>query len=327
MLIGTLLLLSHQQTSLAEPTECHNSFTTSPEGGQDQVFSTPFVSLGLEAPPQPLMPKHGWRTEQELEAVIHALAEDGAVLLEGVVDPSVALSLRTHFYDDLIRHPNMEEAIRELGAVNNSEAFYVAERRVGGLRVRRNGARGRFDLKPFDRRDAGVLVQSLGLDSLFEPFLLPPPLRTLLASVVQAPTGWRVKNAGALTTFPHAHTGQWHRDIGDGLFGNESLDLSLPDYYFAALCPLDETTVEQGSELLLGSHTVLAGGLGEAISAGRVRRVIAAAKPGDVLFFSGKVVHRGMPNPTESTRSLVYTVYTAKWFEQGRDASREMYTG
>ena len=83
----------------------------------------------------------------------------------------------------------------------------------------------------------------------------------------------------------------------------------------------------QGSELILGSHKLLASELPDAIAAGKVRRVIAAALPGDILFFSGKVVHRGMPNPTELSRSLVYTVYSTKWYEQGRDASREFYTG
>ena len=37
---------------------------------------------------------------------------------------------------------------------------------------------------------------------------------------------------------PGADAGDFHRDIGEGLFG-ESFDLQLPDYYFNALIPLD----------------------------------------------------------------------------------------
>ena len=41
-------------------------------------------------------------------------------------------------------------------------------------------------------------------------------------------------------------------DIGTGLFG-EDADLSLPDYYFNALIPLDEVTRENGTEIVLVS--------------------------------------------------------------------------
>ena len=47
-------------------------------------------------------------------------------------------------------------------------------------------------------------------------------------------TPWRVKTVGSLPTLAHAAGGDWHRDIGEGLF-RETLDLALPDYYFNAL--------------------------------------------------------------------------------------------
>ena len=83
--------------------------------------------------------------------------------------------------------------------------------------------------------------------------------------------------------------------------------------------------MENGSELLVGSQDFTASDLPEAIAAGKVRRVVAAGRPGDVVVFGGKVVHRGLPNPTEHSRTLVYDVYTAKWFEQGRDPTKEIY--
>ena len=153
-------------------------------------------------------------------------------------------------------------------------------------------------------------------------------MRKLVDAAIQTPTGWRLKNAGSLTTLGVAHVGVWHRDVGEGLFGDEALELSLPDYYFASLLPLDELTVEQGTNLVLGMHRLGARELRAALADGRARRVIAAAMPGDLLLMNGKVVHRGMPNPMgKPNRSLLYDVYTAKWFEQGRDATREVYTG
>lgn len=69
---------------------------------------------------------------------------------------------------------------------------------------------------------------------------------------------------------------------------------------------------------VLGSHVTEAGSLD------RKRIAVAAGDPGDVLFFNGKCVHRGRPNGAATRRDLLYVVYAAKWFEQGRDSKVEL---
>jgi hypothetical protein len=71
---------------------------------------------------------------------------------------------------------------------------------------------------------------------------------------------------------------RWHRDIGEGLWGEE-LDLRLPDYYFNALVPLGAASPEAGTEILLGSHAVGRDGVAD------LARAVAAAGAGDVVFF------------------------------------------
>ena len=130
-------------------------------------------------------------------------------------------------------------------------------------------------------------------------------------------TPWRVKTVGSLPTAPGAAGGDWHRDIGEGLFG-EDLDLRLPDYYFNALVPLGAAAPTAGTEIVLGSQAAPVARL-------RLRDVaVASGAPGDVFFFNGKCVHRGRPNATDRRRDLVYVVYAAKWFEQGRDPNTEL---
>jgi hypothetical protein len=51
-------------------------------------------------------------------------------------------------------------------------------------------------------------------------------------------TPLRLMRVGSIPAQPGADAGDFHRDIGEGLFG-ESFDLQLPDYYFNALIPLD----------------------------------------------------------------------------------------
>ena len=303
-------------------------FTPSREGGQGTDHNSLFVAaLGTDAPLQPLVPRHVKNNAEDVSSALHVLKQDGAVLLSNVVDPEAAVALRVCYDSKLLGGPTVHEAMGELAALNSSNAFYMAERKIEGLRIRRNGARGRYDLKSFDRRDGGALVRRLGLPDLFEPFLRIAEVHNLLSASIESSTGWRLMTAGTLTADAGAAVGGWHRDFADGLFADESLNLQLPDYFFTVLAPLDDVSAEQGTELVLGSHKLRTGELSGALTTGAARRVIAAARPGDVLVFNGKVVHRGMPNPTARSRTLVYLVYTAKWYQQGRDPTQEFYAG
>ena len=146
-------------------------------------WSSPFDVLGFDAPSAPLMPKLHWQTDAEFANVLHVLERDGAVLLDAVMDADVAQRMRTFYYESFL--PTVDDAMVELAALNKTTAFYVAEKGVEGVRVRRNGAPGRFEFKPFDMRDAGTLVQRLGLEEWIDPWVLPAPMRKLVAKATQ----------------------------------------------------------------------------------------------------------------------------------------------
>ena len=232
---------------------------------------------------------------------VEAFAEKHAALIDGDFAP-------------------LQEALRDARAAaeaggESAKSFYKGELAGScGLRLRTT-ARGRYDLKHLDRRD-GPPRGHAALQAAVEPLVLPPVVRALLSRLMATP--WRVKTVGSLPTAAGAAGGDWHRDIGEGLFG-EDLDLRLPDYYFNALVPLGAAAPAAGTEIVLGSHATPVAGLEKASIA------VAAGAPGDVFFFNGKCVHRGRPNPTDAgRRDLVYVVYAAKWFEQGRDPTAEL---
>lgn len=282
----------------------------SKEGGQNVDLSAPFKLLKDQA---------AWSRLPASDDALESLSRDGVALLKNVLDKSQVMKVREMF-DDVFEA--CESAMTEMETEDGRGSFYVSERNVEGLRVRRTGRRGRFDFKSFDRRDGGDLVHRLNLTEAYEPFLAHEAItRVLEGGAMKTSSGWRLKAAGALTALGEAEVGDWHRDTGEGLFGDEAVDLYLPDYYFSALFPLDETSAEQGTEFVLGSHKIPSSQLDNQ------PRKIAAGNPGDLLIFNGKMVHRGRPNAKKTSRTLGYLVYTAKWYEQGRDPRFEHWTG
>ena len=97
--------------------------------------------------------------------------------------------------------------------------------------------------------------------------------------------------------------------------GSEALDLALPDFYFTMLVPLSPVRAANATEILLGSHRCTQDAVGGCDLGA------AAMDVGEVLLFNGKCVHRGRPNtgPGAAHRTLLYVVWTAPWFEQGRE--------
>ena len=65
---------------------------------------------------------------------VRTLDEDGAVLLDAVMDAPEAQSMRAYYYDRFL--PAVDDAMVELAALNKTSSFYVAERSVEGVRVR-----------------------------------------------------------------------------------------------------------------------------------------------------------------------------------------------
>ena len=142
-------------------------FTPSREGGQGTDHNSLFVAaLGTDAPLQPLVPRHVKKNAEDVSSALHVLKEDGAVLLSNVVDPEAAVALRVCYDSKLLGGPTVHEAMEELAALNSSNAFYMAERKIEGLRIRRNGARGRYDLKSTISSMHAVPVQSIDVTGI-----------------------------------------------------------------------------------------------------------------------------------------------------------------
>ncbi len=244
-----------------------------------------------------------------IDSYLDRLAADGVVVISGAV-PMEQVQAFKSAHDGVLRliEPEMEELEKQ--KIDPSTFYQEGERVVRGLRVRKN-APGRYELKSVDGRDGGELAKE-HVSDMADLLVLTPLLRALLERAFAMP--WRMSCTGTLPTFPGASGGPWHRDVNE-LFLNEALDLSLPDYYFNLLVPLNSISTDNGTEFALGSHKALQ------VDVNALPRGVAAAEPGDIILFNGKTVHRGRPNtsPGAGMRSLVFSVFTARWYEPGRE--------
>jgi ectoine hydroxylase-related dioxygenase (phytanoyl-CoA dioxygenase family) len=41
----------------------------------------------------------------------------------------------------------------------------------------------------------------------------------------------------------------------------------------------------------------------------------ACAKPGDVILFNGKILHRGRANVSDKSRGVLYVSHTKRWYD------------
>jgi len=135
---------------------------------------------------------------------------------------------------------------------------------------------------------------------------------SLIKPFVDAVLQGNIRNhVGALTTTGQCADGGWHRDPGS-LFGNEKLDLEIPDFYMTMLVPLDATGADNGAtEFILGSHKMT---VEECINAEELRFGMARAEPGSVVLFNGKTLHRGRANYTDNTRAVLYVSNYKTWY-------------
>jgi len=251
---------------------------------------------------------------------LEALHTDGCLIIQNVIPKDKVMAFKQK-HDKILEllQPTMEEL--EHGEEGNAQEaadnfFYQGAASVRGLRVQRM-ARGRFQLKSVDHRDGGALVKEKSpenscLADLTNELILPEIVKQILEHAMPMP--WRMSACGTLPALPGAEAGSWHRDI-NLMFGDEALDLSLPDFYFNLLVPLEPVSSENGTEMLLGSHKLLQKEVGQC------PRGVVQGEPGDVFIFNGKIVHRGKPNQAQTAvmRSLLYVVFSARWFEQGRE--------
>eukprot|EP00536_Pseudo-nitzschia_multiseries_P005854 jgi/Psemu1/191670/e_gw1.118.20.1 len=116
--------------------------------------------------------------------------------------------------------------------------------------------------------------------------------------------------AGALPSAGKSGDGPWHRDVYL-LFDDETVDIGLPHgYYFTVLVPLVAVDADNGAtEFLKGSHKQTCE---EALEQNRSFQ--ACVEPGSVVVFDGRICHRGRRNLTDDNRTVLYMVWTKRWY-------------
>ena len=116
--------------------------------------------------------------------------------------------------------------------------------------------------------------------------------------------------------------GFWHRDAYS-LFNDETLDLSLPSFYYTMLIPLDNIDeYSGGTEFILGSHkTNLSrmnittnNNLDNWINENPTKRYIPKLNIGDICLFHGYTIHRGLYNSLSNNRNMLYIVFKKNWY-------------
>lgn len=118
--------------------------------------------------------------------------------------------------------------------------------------------------------------------------------------------------AGALPSTVSSDAGPWHRDTYD-LFDGDSVDVTLPPYYFTVLIPLVPLTAENGAtEIIVGSHRVPAEQCKS--DAAKNNRFQALCNPGSIVVFDGRCCHRGLPNTSSEARTVLYMVWHKNWY-------------
>jgi hypothetical protein len=234
-------------TTAMEPADVRSYYQNLNHQGEDGEYRANKYVRELGASPRddlrPLTALPAGTDDANLELLTGHLKAEGAVVLKGAVSIAAVAAARAEHAKLLVdMHPLMAEMQAEPEGPGDS--FYRGERRLDDpaecatpLRLRKT-TRGRFELKSLDRRDCGNYIrdQYPSLPKLLDPLILPPVVGELLQRLMGTP--WRVMRVGSIPAQPGADAGDFHRDIGEGLFG-ESFDLQLPDYYFNALIPLD----------------------------------------------------------------------------------------
>jgi ectoine hydroxylase-related dioxygenase (phytanoyl-CoA dioxygenase family) len=117
---------------------------------------------------------------------------------------------------------------------------------------------------------------------------------------------------GGVISHPGAQPQYTHRDSAF-LFGGLPLELELPPPSLTISVPLMAVPLECGpTEYWPGSHRDISPHGLDAVRAVVPRRT--PLRPGTVLFYDGRLIHRGGPNHSDTIRAIVYVAYQHPWY-------------
>lgn len=117
---------------------------------------------------------------------------------------------------------------------------------------------------------------------------------------------------GVILSYPGSGDQYFHRDtdtLSNTDTGGEAL-MAVDDFYFTCLIPVTgDTTPENGpTEFLEGSHRKAAKYFSS------LQNTQVCVPLGSALLFNGKINHRGRGNRSEKDRSVIYSVYHKRWY-------------
>jgi hypothetical protein len=243
-------------------------------------------------------------TLDDMDACEQALRADGAVCLKGLFDAEMIAQL-TREHDQVLANLDAK-----MVGLERKEATYLNGFDKTGKKVYQK--QGYWDLaggtKVLDV-GTGRLDFTYGLDEgiFVDPkFHAPPAISELFQRVLKSDY---THSCGAVPSRSRSDNGFLHRDTYS-FFDDETLDKSVPPFYFTVLMPLNDITQELGpTEIHLGSHRC---GMKDALACPTASA--CPLKAGDALVFDGRCLHRGLANATSDLRRVLYAVWHKKWY-------------
>jgi ectoine hydroxylase-related dioxygenase (phytanoyl-CoA dioxygenase family) len=125
-----------------------------------------------------------------------------------------------------------------------------------------------------------------------------------------------VGEMGAVISHPGSRAQYTHRDT-DFLFGGRPAELELPPPSLTITVPLVDVPLEQGpTEYWPGTHRDIDPRALEAVQGIPSQRT--ALRAGSVLFYDGRLIHRGGANQSDAIRPIVYLAYQHPWYLERR---------
>lgn len=230
----------------------------------------------------------------------------------------------------------MEGCLNVDDVVELLEESRKVERRVlGRLKEKNvpylNSHKAPSDLDSFTTQFKSVAVRSparIDVRSLPPPFTSSPILDNAeLKSMVSELLGddYTCNYLGLIHSLPTSTDQSWHQD-GLPLFPGTSLE--PPPYSLNVFIPLHKVTNSLGpTQFIPSSHK--GQGAKDANdnptkAASTMGTIAPMPKPGDVLVYDYRTVHRGTGNTSDETRHMLYLMFSRPWFKEHYNFGEEV---
>lgn len=157
-----------------------------------------------------------------------------------------------------------------------------------------------------DPKRAQIPVSPVG--AMADPMLFANPA---VMSVLRLLLGNRfiIGEMGGVISHPGSEPQYTHRD-SDFLFGGLPMETDLPPYSLTITVPLVDVPFERGpTEYWPGSHRRT-----DSKAITNLAPQCTELRAGSLLFYDGRLIHRGGPNRSDAVRPILYVTYQYPWY-------------